>query len=89
MSTDKTLADVQPGGRVRLGDGREPMLESMWVEIRREGDRTFPRVMTKDQADAFLRMHRLFDFAEDLRAVGLGIQRAVGAAQAGNGGDLL
>lgn len=56
MSNDnKTLADVQPGGRVRLGDGREPMLESMWVEIRREGDRTFPRVMTKDQAEAFLR----------------------------------
>ncbi|MGM1042035.1 hypothetical protein [Stenotrophomonas sepilia] len=56
MSNDnKTLADVQPGGMVRLGDGREPMLESMWVEIRREGDRTFPRVMTKDQAEAFLR----------------------------------
>lgn len=55
MDDNKTLADVQPGGRVRLGDGREPMLESMWVEIRREGDRTFPRVMTKDQADAFLR----------------------------------
>ncbi len=52
-----TLADAQPGGRVRLGDqaGREPMLESMWVEVRREGDRTFPRVMKRDQAEAFLR----------------------------------
>lgn len=25
MSTDKTLADVQPGGRVRLGDGLPPL----------------------------------------------------------------
>ncbi|MEN5419032.1 hypothetical protein ABE543_07010 [Stenotrophomonas sp. TWI169] len=29
--------------------------ESMWVEIRREGDRTFPRVMKGDHAEAFLR----------------------------------
>lgn len=54
-TNNKTLADVQPGGRVRRGEGRERVLESMWVEIRREGDRTFPRVMTKDQAESFLR----------------------------------
>lgn len=35
--------------------GRAPMLESMWVEIRREGDRTFPRVIERSQAEAFLR----------------------------------
>lgn len=27
MSTDKTLADVQPGGRVRLGDALPPLPE--------------------------------------------------------------
>jgi hypothetical protein len=34
---------------------RQPVGESVWVEVRREGDRTFPRAMTRDQADAFLR----------------------------------
>ncbi|HEL5052609.1 TPA: hypothetical protein UOA92_000365 [Stenotrophomonas maltophilia] len=34
---------------------RQPVGESMWVEIRREGDRTFPRVMKKHHAEAFLR----------------------------------
>ncbi|WP_459061821.1 hypothetical protein [Stenotrophomonas sp. PSU-St15] len=36
-------------------DARQPVGESMWVEIRREGDRTFPRVMKRDHAEAFLR----------------------------------
>ncbi|HGM6931486.1 TPA: hypothetical protein ACKQDF_000956 [Stenotrophomonas maltophilia] len=39
---------IEKGGRQLVG-------ESVWVEVRREGDRTFPRAMTWDQADAFLR----------------------------------
>lgn len=34
---------------------RQPGAQTVWVEVRREDDQTFPRVMKQDQAEAFLR----------------------------------
>lgn len=69
---------------------RQPVGESMWVEIRREGDRTFPRVMKRDHAEAFLRtcnvgplptIHALYA-APPAQAVDLGaVREALRAAE--------
>ncbi|PZS88183.1 hypothetical protein [Stenotrophomonas maltophilia] len=74
---------------------RQPVGQSMWVEIRREGDRTFPRVMKRDQAEAFLRtcnvgplptIHALYA-APTAQAVDLGLQLdRYDAGLLGNGG---
>ncbi|WP_164171492.1 hypothetical protein [Stenotrophomonas maltophilia] len=82
---------------IEKGD-RQPVGKSVWVEVRREGDRTFPRAMTRDQADAFLRscnvgplptIHSLY--AAPAQAVGLGLQLDhydTGLLGDGGGGDV-
>ncbi|MCO7500362.1 hypothetical protein NJG17_10680 [Stenotrophomonas maltophilia] len=83
---------------IENGD-RQPVGESVWVEVRREGDRTFPRAMTRGQADAFLRscnvgplptIHSLYA-APTAQAVDLDLQLDrydAGLLGDGGGGDV-
>lgn len=57
MSTDKTLADVQPGGRVRLGDGLPPLPKAGYVtggDFGHEAHNAFTPEQMRDYAIAAL-----------------------------------